>query len=132
MKRAHLEGLGLALAVHCFIGCESRWTETRDVGALRLTEHWSRITWDWEGGNTYVRRTTLCVRDTRRCFEDRLLYIHPNLEFLPQAPRWIHVVGSDDETPPRFLRTATGAELDCIGCGGRLRQDLPPNLGQLH
>ncbi len=71
------------------------------MGALRLTEYKARDNLDWEGGNTHVWRTTLCVRGTRRCLEDRSLSIDPLWQVL--APR----ISADGSTVAWYTCGAT-------------------------
>ena len=112
-RRAQLAVLLVLLAT----ACHRRWQETHELGSLRLTQYWGADPLDWEGGNTYVSRETLCRRDGGRCVESRRLVIQPET-WRSQTPRWIVVDVWEPERPTRFFDTRSGNEIVCAGCDG--------------
>jgi len=118
----------LALATIAVVGC-TRWSETESLGAFQKTEYWQRNTLDWEGGNTFVRKTTLCSRITNLCINDTI--VHVNAPPTNPLPRWIAVNGTPGGGHLYFLDTETGSELECSNCEGSLRDVLVPSATTL-
>lgn len=91
------------------VSCTERWEKKEQLGVFVKTEYWERNNLDWEGGNTNVRKTTLCSKEKDLCFEDKHIHI------IDSPGRAIKIRDPSDNKTYLYNKY-TGLPIECLNC----------------